>query len=109
MKGAPERILDRCKTILVKGQERPLDEKLKAEFNDAYLMLGGMGERVLGFCDYRLDQNKFPKGVLVCFSKDLRQTSTMFITLFYHTITHIYHDVHKDHVGAFIRLRLSHC
>uniref|UniRef100_F1KSS6 Sodium/potassium-transporting ATPase subunit alpha n=1 Tax=Ascaris suum TaxID=6253 RepID=F1KSS6_ASCSU len=62
MKGAPERILDRCKTILVKGQERPLDEKLKAEFNDAYLMLGGMGERVLGFCDYRLDQNKFPKG-----------------------------------------------
>ncbi|VDM47912.1 unnamed protein product [Toxocara canis] len=61
MKGAPERILDRCTTILVKGQEKVLDAKLKAEFNDAYLMLGGMGERVLGFCDYRLDQNKFPK------------------------------------------------
>lgn len=25
-------------------------------------ILGGMGERVLGFCDYRLDPKKFPRG-----------------------------------------------
>ncbi|MFH4981115.1 hypothetical protein AB6A40_007824 [Gnathostoma spinigerum] len=62
MKGAPERILDRCSTILLNGKEVDLDEKLKAQFNDAYLSLGGMGERVLGFCDYRLNPEKFPKG-----------------------------------------------
>lgn len=48
--------------MLLNGKEVELDAKLKANFNDAYLMLGGMGERVLGFCDYRLDPEKFPKG-----------------------------------------------
>jgi len=62
MKGAPERILDRCSTMLLNGKEVELDEKLRADFNTAYLELGGMGERVLGFCDYRLDQNQFPRG-----------------------------------------------
>uniref|UniRef100_A0A915C2G8 Sodium/potassium-transporting ATPase subunit alpha n=2 Tax=Parascaris univalens TaxID=6257 RepID=A0A915C2G8_PARUN len=62
MKGAPERILDRCTTILMKGKEVDLDEKLKGQFNDAYLTLGGMGERVLGFCDFRLDARRFPRG-----------------------------------------------
>ncbi|CAJ0581989.1 unnamed protein product, partial [Mesorhabditis spiculigera] len=62
MKGAPERILDVCATILINGQEQELDEKLRKEFNDAYLELGGMGERVLGFCDYELDAGQFPKG-----------------------------------------------
>ncbi|KHJ88109.1 e1-E2 ATPase [Oesophagostomum dentatum] len=48
MKGAPERILDVCSTILLNGKEEQLDEKLRADFNSAYLELGGMGERVLG-------------------------------------------------------------
>ena len=54
MKGAPERILERCKTILYKGKEIPLDERRKAEFEEAYLELGGLGERVLGFCDMKV-------------------------------------------------------
>lgn len=62
MKGAPERILEKCTTILLNGQEVDLDEKLKQNFNEAYLELGGMGERVLGFCDLRLDGEKFPRG-----------------------------------------------
>ena len=62
MKGAPERILDRCSSILVKGEERPLDDKWKEAFNNAYLELGGLGERVLGFCDLRLDPSQYPKG-----------------------------------------------
>uniref|UniRef100_A0A914Z0M7 Sodium/potassium-transporting ATPase subunit alpha n=1 Tax=Panagrolaimus superbus TaxID=310955 RepID=A0A914Z0M7_9BILA len=62
MKGAPERILDRCTTMLLNGTEVKLDDKLRADFNTAYLDLGGMGERVLGFCDYRLDENKYPRG-----------------------------------------------
>ena len=60
MKGAPERIVDRCSTILVDGQERDLDDKWKEAFNAAYLDLGGLGERVLGFCDYLLPADKFP-------------------------------------------------
>lgn len=48
MKGAPERILDRCSSILIHGKEQPLDEEIKDSFQNAYLELGGLGERVLG-------------------------------------------------------------
>jgi sodium/potassium-transporting ATPase subunit alpha len=34
----------------------------KAAFNRAYLELGGLGERVLGFCDLRLPAGEFPRG-----------------------------------------------
>jgi len=62
MKGAPERILDRCSTIIVNGQEIALDDAWKVKFNEAYMDLGGLGERVLGFCDFQLPPNKFPTG-----------------------------------------------
>ena len=48
MKGAPERILDRCSTILLQGKEQPLDDEMKDAFQNAYVELGGLGERVLG-------------------------------------------------------------
>jgi magnesium-transporting ATPase (P-type) len=48
MKGAPERILDRCSSILCNGQEYELDDKWRDAFDDAYRCLGGFGERVLG-------------------------------------------------------------
>ena len=62
MKGAPERILDLCTTIFLNGVEKPLDNELKDAFNTAYMELGGLGERVLGFCDSHLPLDKFPKG-----------------------------------------------
>uniref|UniRef100_A0A0N5D9N6 Sodium/potassium-transporting ATPase subunit alpha n=1 Tax=Thelazia callipaeda TaxID=103827 RepID=A0A0N5D9N6_THECL len=62
MKGAPERILDRCSTMMIKGEIVPLDDTRRKLFEEAYLQLGGMGERVLGFCDYRLDSKDYPKG-----------------------------------------------
>ena len=62
MKGAPERILDRCSTILMNGEEVPLDAEMKEAFESAYLDLGGLGERVLGFCHYYLPADQFPKG-----------------------------------------------
>lgn len=40
MKGAPERILERCSTILVNGKEQSLDEKWRTQFNYAYSELG---------------------------------------------------------------------
>lgn len=62
MKGAPERILERCSTILYKGEEKPLDDEMKEAFNEAYIQLGGLGERVLGFCHYYLPAEEFPRG-----------------------------------------------
>merc|ERR1719445_261428 len=62
MKGAPERILDRCSTIHINGKDLELTEEWKEKFNNAYMELGGLGERVLGFCDLRLDEKKFPNG-----------------------------------------------
>ena len=62
MKGAPERILDRCSTILINGEEKKLDDEWRESFNNAYMELGGLGERVLGFCDFYLDEEKFPSG-----------------------------------------------
>ncbi|XP_035209918.1 sodium/potassium-transporting ATPase subunit alpha-like isoform X1 [Stegodyphus dumicola] len=62
MKGAPERILDRCATIYINGEEKVMDDEMKEAFNNAYLELGGLGERVIGFCDYVLPADKFPPG-----------------------------------------------
>ena len=62
MKGAPERILDRCSTIMIKGEEQKLDNAMKEQFNQAYLDLGGLGERVLGFCHFFLPTVEFPPG-----------------------------------------------
>ncbi len=62
MKGAPERILDRCSTIIINGKELELTQEWRDKFNNAYMELGGLGERVLGFCDFSLPSNKFPRG-----------------------------------------------
>merc|ERR1712212_739967 len=62
MKGAPERILERCSTIVVDGREMPLSEEWRNAFETAYMELGGLGERVLGFCDFMLPADKYPNG-----------------------------------------------
>jgi sodium/potassium-transporting ATPase subunit alpha len=62
MKGAPERILDRCSTILIHGTEVPLTDEWRDAYQKAYDALGGLGERVLGFADYILPADEFPLG-----------------------------------------------
>ena len=57
MKGAPERILERCSTILVNGEEQPLDDDIKENYNKAYMELGK-------FCAFV----KFCKGDIFSFS-----------------------------------------
>jgi len=54
--------LQRCSTIWVNGKEEALDDKWKESYDHAYAELGGMGERVLGFCDFALPEDKFPPG-----------------------------------------------
>ena len=58
MEGAPERILERCTTFVINGKELPMTDQWK----DAYIELVGLGERVLGFCDFILPKGKYPKG-----------------------------------------------
>lgn len=60
MKGAPERIIERCSTMLVNNTECQIDNKALEDFNKAYLELGGMGERVLGFAELHLNTKDYP-------------------------------------------------
>merc|ERR1712183_217839 len=62
MKGAPERIPQRCTSIVIDGTERPMTQEWKDAFESAYMELGGLGERVLGFCDFLLPEDKYPRG-----------------------------------------------
>ncbi|XP_067108670.1 sodium/potassium-transporting ATPase subunit alpha-2 [Osmerus mordax] len=62
MKGAPERILDRCSSIMIQGEDHPMDDDWKDAFQSAYMELGGLGERVLGFCHLNLPPSQFPRG-----------------------------------------------
>ncbi|XP_053419919.1 potassium-transporting ATPase alpha chain 2 isoform X2 [Nycticebus coucang] len=61
MKGAPERVLEKCSTIMIHGEEQPLDKSTAKAFHTAYMELGGLGERVLGFCHLYLPTDKFPE------------------------------------------------
>jgi sodium/potassium-transporting ATPase subunit alpha len=60
MKGAPERVIERCSTILINGEEKVLSNKWKRRFQRAYDRLGNVGERVLGFAQLVLDKEDFP-------------------------------------------------
>jgi len=62
MKGAPERVLSRCSTIRNRGNAESLDKTWEARYNEAYEALGGLGERVLGFCHCWLDESAYPVG-----------------------------------------------
>merc|ERR1712226_927670 len=62
MKGAPERILDRCDTIRINGEVEKMTAQRKEEFETAYEPLGGLGERVLGFAHMWMDPEQFPYG-----------------------------------------------
>lgn len=59
MKGAPENILPRCTTAIMKGQDIMIDEKA---LEKGVLQLAYKGERVLGFADLTLDKEEFPVG-----------------------------------------------
>jgi len=61
MKGAPERILNRCSKILINGEEKPFDALARKEVNDANDQLGRLGERVLAFAKYDLESDIYTK------------------------------------------------
>lgn len=60
IKGAPEKVVQKCDRILIEGQELPMDDVMKGHFEEAYETLAAKGERVLGFGQLVLDLQKFP-------------------------------------------------
>lgn len=61
MKGAPERILMRCTSILLNNQVVPMTAELKQEMETINEQLATRGERVLGFAQLELPAHLFPK------------------------------------------------
>jgi len=62
MKGAPERVLARCGSILINGEEQEMTAEWRSKYDKAYEHLGGLGERVLGFGHMWLDEAQWPFG-----------------------------------------------
>ena len=59
MKGAPEKIMEKCNSIIIKGKETPLTHELKDSFEAAIEELAGNGERVIAFCDLFISEDDY--------------------------------------------------
>jgi sodium/potassium-transporting ATPase subunit alpha len=62
LKGAPERVVERCNKIMTEDGIVDFSEGHRKEVADANTSFGGMGERVLAFAYLDLDPSKFHKG-----------------------------------------------
>lgn len=62
MKGAPERVLERCSTVAFDNETRMLDDEIKEAYTESCYVLANNGERVLGFADLDLPVSVFPPG-----------------------------------------------
>merc|ERR1711871_1211347 len=60
MKGAPERILNRCSYVWMEGKKIKLTDEIKDKYNKLNLDLAKMGRRVLAFCEHDLDEDQYP-------------------------------------------------
>jgi sodium/potassium-transporting ATPase subunit alpha len=58
MKGAPERVLQRCSKIMMHGVAQDLTEEMRELYQTAYEQLGGFGERVLGFAYRDMEEDE---------------------------------------------------
>lgn len=61
LKGAPEIVFNKCTTILINGEEKPLTEHHRAEFKKANKVFAKNGERVLGFIMMRFPRQQYPE------------------------------------------------
>lgn len=62
MKGAPERILQRCDRYIMNGQVHEIDDGARKHIEDLQLELSKRGQRVLGFAELELDVDEYPSG-----------------------------------------------
>ncbi|ORY01095.1 P-type cation exchange, alpha subunit of ATPase [Basidiobolus meristosporus CBS 931.73] len=62
IKGAPERILRLCSTILINGEAIPLTQEHKDLYDQTYAYMAGKGHRVLAFAQLLLPRDQYPLG-----------------------------------------------
>lgn len=74
MKGAPERVLSTCSTILKNGEAIPLNDEVKSQFLQSYEYMAGKGHRVLAFAQLLLNENDYP--VDTVFTKEAKNYPT---------------------------------
>lgn len=73
LKGAPERVINRCSTLLMNIDEHgnetevPINDLIKKKINIANEKFGGSGERVLAFSKRVLNPKTFPKNPMYNF------------------------------------------
>ncbi|KAG0353200.1 hypothetical protein BGZ54_002357 [Gamsiella multidivaricata] len=60
IKGAPERILRLCSTILINNQAVPLTEEYSNAYDQMYALMASKGHRVLAFAQLLLPRAQFP-------------------------------------------------
>ncbi|XP_033353676.1 sodium/potassium-transporting ATPase subunit alpha-like [Bombus vosnesenskii] len=60
LKGAPERVLERCSTVAFDNETRKLNDEIKKAYTESCYILANNGERVLGFADLDLPVSSFP-------------------------------------------------
>ncbi|KAK0172063.1 hypothetical protein PV328_005431 [Microctonus aethiopoides] len=61
LKGAPERVLERCSTVAFDAETHELTDRIKKAYTDSCDELAKNGERVLGFADLQLPEKLFPE------------------------------------------------
>ncbi|KAG0245533.1 hypothetical protein B0O80DRAFT_503429 [Mortierella sp. GBAus27b] len=74
MKGAPERILRLCNTILINNQAVPLTEEHSQAYNDMYAVMASKGHRVLAFAQLLLPRDQYPDDIV--FDKEKKNYPT---------------------------------
>ncbi|OLY84255.1 Sodium/potassium-transporting ATPase subunit alpha-1 [Smittium mucronatum] len=62
IKGAPERVLALCSSIIYGGEVVPLTEEKRDEYNSKYEFMAGKGHRVLAFAELELIGKDYPEG-----------------------------------------------
>ncbi|KAG0320836.1 hypothetical protein BGZ97_012725 [Linnemannia gamsii] len=60
MKGAPERILRLCSTILINGSAVPLTAEYAKAYDEMYALMASKGHRVLAFAQMLLPDDQYP-------------------------------------------------
>lgn len=62
LKGAPERVLARCTHILIDGEQMPITDDIKSQYDAAYQYMASRGHRVIACAQMTLPGDRFPKG-----------------------------------------------
>ncbi|KAF9183625.1 hypothetical protein BGZ51_003892 [Haplosporangium sp. Z 767] len=63
MKGAPERILRLCNTILINDEAVPLTDEHSKAYGEMYALMASKGHRVLAFAQLLLPRDQYPDDI----------------------------------------------